>query len=798
MPCPDIDEFERYLANGRDDSSASGLAAHLAACSECSSRLAELEKNREIEKPVQALLAGRMAAVAALPGEIGGYRIVRELGRGGMGIVYEAEQQRPRRRAALKVLSPGCLSSAALRRFEHEAQILARLQHACIAHIYEAGVANLGGVQRPFFAMEYVEGEPLTRHAEARRLSTRRRLELMAQVCEAVHYAHQKGVIHRDLKPANVLVDPGGRPRVLDFGVARVSDSDLQTTTLQTDVSQLIGTIPYMSPEQACGDPHELDTRSDVYALGVLMYELLAGRIPYELRGRTIPDALRVIREQNPTPLSSAAGGTGGGTGVPARELARELRGDIETIVAKALEKDKARRYQSAAELAADIRRYLAREPIAARPAGTWYQLGKFAQRNRALVASIAISFVALAGAATAAIRQAVVATRERDAAERRLAYARQAANFVLWGVGSSMGQVLGTRHLQRHLAEEAYVFHRRLADENPDDPVEQVGLWRALNALCLHSVEIGDTHRARVLWQMLHGEVERVATLHPEHPEVERGRAQLQHLLATIAEFEGDLDAAAQHGRDALELRRGRAARYDARIFESPGPSIVPETGPEAGEAPEHMRDRGGVAVACLALARWSQDADEIESCVRQAQGIIQELMEIDPTREPVYRSQLSEHAPLAGPVLLRNPSGPHYQRMIAEGHALLGDAARLRGDSVGAERQHRTALRLREQVAETDSNHFANTEAIASSHASLADLLLAAGQHEEALEHALAALAGHQSLSAADPPNLRWQRRLLKDYQTLLAAAPDVAAAREWMTQAQGLRARLPESGK
>lgn len=322
------------------------------------------------------------AAGLLAPGaKFGRYTIVRPIGAGGMGAVYEATQESPRRSIALKVIR-GTLSAQLLRRFEHESQVLGRLQHPGIAQVYEAGsVQDERGDVVPFFAMELIKGVPLTEYAAANNLGTRERLELVARICDAVYHAHQKGVIHRDLKPGNILVDESGQPKVLDFGVARATDSDIQQTTMQTDIGQLIGTVPYMSPEQVGGDPSELDTRSDVYALGVIAYELLAGRLPYDLQKKMIHEAVRVIREEDPTRLSS---------------LNRTLRGDIETIVAKALEKDKQRRYQSAEALGSDIRRYLKDEPITARPASTWYQAAKFARRNKVLVVGVAATFAVL------------------------------------------------------------------------------------------------------------------------------------------------------------------------------------------------------------------------------------------------------------------------------------------------------------------------------------------------------------------------------------------------------------------
>ena len=346
----------------------------------------------------------------------GHYRILRQIAAGGMGIVYEAQQESPRRTVALKVIHPGLASPAVLRRFEVEGQILGRLHHPGIAQIHEAGTGASPTGPRPFFAMELVDGRPLVEYAEENDLGTSARLELVAKVCDAVQHAHEKGVIHRDLKPANVLVEPGGQPKVLDFGVARVTDSDLRTATMQTDVGQLLGTVPYMSPEQVAADPNELDTRSDVYSLGVILYELVSGRPPYDLSKKMLHEAARIIREVDPVPLSS---------------VSRVFRGDVETIVQKALEKDKARRYASAAELAEDIRRYLADEPIVARPASAMYQLGKFARRNKILVGGMAAVFVVLVAGVVVSRAEAARARHAEGLATERLVAMRAARDLA-------------------------------------------------------------------------------------------------------------------------------------------------------------------------------------------------------------------------------------------------------------------------------------------------------------------------------------------------------------------------------
>lgn len=376
--------------------------------------------------------------------KFGRYTILEVLGEGGMGTVYLAEQDSPRRKVALKVIRAGLLSRANVKRFEAESAVLGRLHHPGIAQIYEAGTAVVDGIETPFLAMEYVRGVPLTEFAESRKLGARERMSLMAMVCDAVQHAHTKGVIHRDLKPGNVLVeevtegrgDEGtrceatplstfvtsslsksatslkGAPKVLDFGIARVTDVDVQRATMRTEVGQLVGTIPYMSPEQVAGDPGALDTRSDVYTLGVMLYELLAGRLPYEVSGKMIPEAVRMISEQAAAPLGT---------------VDAKFRGEIQTIVGKAIEKEKSRRYQSARDFADDIRRHLHDEPIAARPASAAYRFGKFAKRNKGLVAGMSIAVVVLALGVVGVAWQAARATAGWSQAEKNLAAATDA-----------------------------------------------------------------------------------------------------------------------------------------------------------------------------------------------------------------------------------------------------------------------------------------------------------------------------------------------------------------------------------
>jgi len=366
----------------------------------------------------------------ALPEKIGRYRILSKLGQGGMGIVYEAEQENPKRRVALKVVRGGrFVDDATIRLFRREAETLALLRHPNIGAIYESGHTEDG---QHYFAIELVVGDTLDVYLGKRAKAitqeeVRFRLALFRRIADAVHYAHQRGVIHRDLKPSNIIVSreadsdasvttfQGVRLpdlKILDFGLARITESDADATQV-TEVGMLKGTLPYMSPEQARGQTEAIDVRTDVYALGVILYEMLSGSKPYDLSRSSLIDAVRVICEEAPRSLRSSISGMRG-----------RIDADLETVVGKALAKEADRRYASAAAMAEDVERYLSSQPILARPPSTMYQIQKFAARNRALVAGIAATFVVLVAGVVASTLFALRAVKAEHLARERLAQA--------------------------------------------------------------------------------------------------------------------------------------------------------------------------------------------------------------------------------------------------------------------------------------------------------------------------------------------------------------------------------------
>lgn len=358
-----------------------------------------------------------------LPDKIGQYQIRRLIGTGGMGSVYEGVQQNPRRSVAIKVINAKVHNKEAASRLLFEAQLLARLHHPGIAEIYEAGTYTVDGDELPYFAMEYIPNpKSITSYANEKELGTREKLELFAEVCDAVHHGHQRSIIHRDLKPANILVDSGGRIRVIDFGIARATDSDLKQTAMQTEVGQLVGSAAYMSPEQFEADPHDIDIRSDVYTLGVVLYELLSGAMPYDAKSKSIFEVALLIKDERP-PLM--------GTIDPS------LKGELEIIVDKALQKDRDQRYESAHGLAADIRRFLSGAAIAAKPPSFGYQFQVFARRNRAVVGLAAVVLVLLVAGISATSWLYLSVSEERARAEAEGQSAMRARDFLTGAIRS-------------------------------------------------------------------------------------------------------------------------------------------------------------------------------------------------------------------------------------------------------------------------------------------------------------------------------------------------------------------------
>src|SRR5262245_22686588 len=391
-----------------------------------------------MHRPAAAVAAGVTASyepVTEGPGtRVGPYKLLQQIGEGGMGVVYMAEQEEPvRRKVALKIIKPGMDSKQVVARFEAERQALAMMDHTNIAKVFDAGTTESG---RPYFVMELVHGVPITTYCDANKLTPRQRLELFVPVCQAIQHAHQKGIIHRDVKPSNVLVtmyDDKPVPKVIDFGVAKAIEQRLTEKTLFTQFGALVGTFEYMSPEQAEMNAFGVDTRSDIYSLGVLLYELMTGSTPLErqrLRQAAFGEIVRLIKEEEPQRPSVRLSTSGALAKVAAArqtepaKLSRLMRGELDWVVMRCLEKDRSRRYDTVSGLAKDVERFLKDEPVEARPPSSWYRFTKMVRRNqRALMVAGMLAVVVLVGTA-AVLWQAKLASDAAARHDRELAKA--------------------------------------------------------------------------------------------------------------------------------------------------------------------------------------------------------------------------------------------------------------------------------------------------------------------------------------------------------------------------------------
>jgi len=528
----------------------------------------ECTGEEELRHEVEGLLAFDPAttdssAKKGPPDRIGNFRLLQKLGEGGMGEVWEAEQERPvRRRVAFKLIKWGMDTKEVLARFESERQALALMNHPNIARAHEAGSTDEG---RPFFAMEYVRGVPLTEYSDAQRLSTQKRLALFMDVCGGVQHAHQKGIIHRDLKPSNILVaveDGRPVPKIIDFGVAKATSQRLTERTLFTELGQWIGTPEYMSPEQAELTGLDVDTRSDVYSLGVVLYELLAGTQPFdarELRTAGFDEMRRRIREEEPPKPSTRVSSLGDASRVAAERrrtdnhgLVRTLRGDLDWIVMKALEKDRTRRYGSPSDLAADVARYLRNEPVEASPPSSAYRVRKFVSRHRVGVAAGAALIVLLVAGVIGTTVGLLKAQREADAVRRSADVLE--GMFEIMDPARPMGRALTTRQVLDLGAE-------RVNSELADKPLVQARLLATLGKAYLNLGHFGEAlplverSLAIRLRELGDDDLEVAATL---------------NTLGWVQYWLGDFRSSRASFGHSLEIREGTTSRVDSVVAES------------------------------------------------------------------------------------------------------------------------------------------------------------------------------------------------------------------------------------
>jgi non-specific serine/threonine protein kinase/serine/threonine-protein kinase len=677
--------------------------------------------------------------------KLDGYEILALVGEGGMGEVYRARDAELGREVAVKVVKRGLSTADVLRRFRHEEQILATLNHPSIARLFGAGKTVEG---LPYFVMEYIEGQPVDKFCDAAQLPTAARLKLFRQVCAAVAYAHRHLVVHRDIKPGNILVTPEGEPKLLDFGIAKLLDSEHEQAGAQTVTALGVMTPEYASPEQVRGET--VTTASDIYSLGVLLYELLTGHRPYHLQSRRPDEMARVICEQSPERPSTAISrreevratdgspvkiitpeSVGHARNEQPAQLRRRLAGDLDNIVLLALRKEPARRYASVEHFSEDIRRYLEGLPVSARKATLKYRAAKFAERHKVGVASAGLVVLALIAGFTTTVWQMRVARVERGRAERRFNDVRKLANSNLFELHDAIANLPGSTPARGLLVKRSLEYLDSLAQESQDD----ASLRRELIAAYLKvgnvqgnptNANLGDTAGALVSYRKALALAEQLTAQDPTDARARRFVGVINEKMCDVQAATGDISGAVESQRKSFAIFKGIADGAPANA--------------EARLALAISHIKLGDVLGNANFNNYGDQAGAIES-YRSSAGILESLYASDPAN-----------------VKTRRLLGVIYERIgtMLEGGGKVDEALAAYSKS----------LSIREPFA---ADHPTDADAIrdaAIAHEKIGNVLAAKGKSEEAVESLRKSLGIFRSLVEADPQNVQARQSLALSY--------------------------------
>ena len=745
-------------------------AAWLAAACPSAEMRAEVESLLGFQKQAGAFIERGALEIAAeslteellpeLRERIGDYKILARIGSGGMGDVFLAEDVNLKRKVALKLVRPGMASPDLLRRFRSEEQILASLNHPNIAHLHGAGAASDA---TPFFVMEHVEGVPIDQYCREQHLSLRDRLDLFRKVCAAVQYAHQHLVIHRDLKPSNILVTENGEPKLLDFGIAKLLDEEASLSAPHTVTVAPIMTPDYASPEQVRGE--NVTTASDVYGLGVLLYELLTGERPYRIKSRRPDEIARAITDREPTRPSIAA--LRHDSQITSHDQ-RSLRGDLDNIVLMAMRKEPERRYQSVAQLSEDIRRHLAAQPVSAQKDTVRYRTSKFVRRHKvSVLAAFLVASSLIAGIVATAI-EARRANEQRQNAEERFNDVRRLANSLMFEIHDAVKDLQGSTPTRRLIVTRALEYLDGLARKETENPSLQRELATAYEKVGdiqgnPYSANIGDTEgaltsyrKAARIRQSL-GQQEATTETQMELGRTYRG-------LGDILEVKGDTAQTIREYRRSLEIFAQLAATDPAsfavqdelaRAYETLGDGLYRTAAADAERLTNYQK--------ALDIRERLLRQDGANAKLRRSVALT--LMKVggvsDPHRPEAAAASRRGVAMLEA-VAAADPNNSRARREVGWSYYQLANTLSASGDLAGALASRQKAFSIREKIAADDPQNAQARFDLGVAHADLAESFTAAGDANRAVEHGREGVKIFMALAAADPTNAVYARNV------------------------------------